>query len=167
MGHFMNQCVAFHDTRAKAHDDAWAATVAAFQQHMSKGLEFHHDVPMLKTKLQMAAVRRRVPASGDGERGGVSHRVWTPQEIAKLLPDVVVVDARRKSIFILEYTRPSDTRRHALWDAAAIKTEKYQVLLQSLLPYARAGWNVHLFQLPVGVRGTLHRSHWILMLEAL
>eukprot|EP00961_Rhodomonas_salina_P242181 3271746-Rhodomonas_salina.1 len=115
---------------------------------MSKGLEFHHDVLMLKTKLQMAAVLRRVPASGDGERGGVSHRVWTLQEIAKLLPDAVVVDARRKWIFILEYTRPSDTRRHALWDAAAIKTEKYQVLLQSLRPYARAGWNVRLFPLP-------------------
>eukprot|EP00961_Rhodomonas_salina_P195997 2645699-Rhodomonas_salina.1 len=68
---------------------------------MSKGLEFHHDVPMLKTKLQMAVVLRRVSASGDGERGGASHRVWTPQEIAKLWPDAVVVDARRKWIFIL------------------------------------------------------------------
>eukprot|EP00961_Rhodomonas_salina_P016985 228671-Rhodomonas_salina.1 len=117
---------------------------------MSKGLEFHHDVQMLKTKLQMAAVRRRVPASGDGEKGGASHRVWTQQEIAKLQPDAVVVDARRKWIFILEYTvtRPSDTSRHALWDAAALKTEKYQVLLQSLPPYARVGWNVRLFPLP-------------------
>eukprot|EP00961_Rhodomonas_salina_P113930 1532353-Rhodomonas_salina.1 len=101
MGHFTNRCVAFHDTRTKAHDNAWTATVAAFQQHMSKGLEFHHDVPMIKTKLQMAPVRRRVLARGDGERGWASHRVWTPQEIAKLRPDAVVVDARRKWIFIL------------------------------------------------------------------
>eukprot|EP00961_Rhodomonas_salina_P108298 1458079-Rhodomonas_salina.2 len=72
--------MAFHDTSTKAHDDAWAATVAAFQPHMSKGLEFHHDVPMLKTKLQLAAVRLRVPASWDGERGGASHRIWTPQK---------------------------------------------------------------------------------------
>eukprot|EP00961_Rhodomonas_salina_P229145 3097018-Rhodomonas_salina.1 len=147
-GHFTNSCTVFHDACTKAHDEAWAATVAAFQPHMAKGLEFHHGVPMLRTKLQLAAVRRRFPVGEAGTRAGERHRVWTPQEIAKLRPDAVVVDAHRKWIFILEYTRPSDTRRHAIWEAAAAKTEKYQVLLQSLKPYTRAGWNVRLFPLP-------------------
>eukprot|EP00961_Rhodomonas_salina_P200791 2708872-Rhodomonas_salina.1 len=109
MGHFTNRCTALHDACTKAHDEAWAATVAAFQQHMSKGLEFHHDVPMLQTKLQLAAVLQRIPAGEAGAGAGESHRDWTPQEIAKK-PDAVVVDAHHKWIFILEYTRPSDTR---------------------------------------------------------
>eukprot|EP00961_Rhodomonas_salina_P292068 3932594-Rhodomonas_salina.1 len=90
---------------------------------MSKGLEFHHDVPLLQTKLQLAAVLRRIPAGEAGTGAGESHRLWTSQEIAKLRPDAVVVDPHRKWIFILEYTLPSDTRRHALWEAAATKTE--------------------------------------------
>eukprot|EP00961_Rhodomonas_salina_P044674 600227-Rhodomonas_salina.1 len=68
---------------------------------MAKGFEFHHDVPMLRTKLQLAAVLRRIPAGEAGARAGEKHRDWTPQEIAKLLPDAVVVDAHHKWIFIL------------------------------------------------------------------
>eukprot|EP00961_Rhodomonas_salina_P146682 1975121-Rhodomonas_salina.1 len=94
-GHFTNSCAAFHDACTKAHDEAWAATVAAFQPHMSKGFEFHHDVPMLRTKLQLAAVRRRIPEGEAGARAGESHQTWTPQEIAKLQPDAVVVDISR------------------------------------------------------------------------
>eukprot|EP00961_Rhodomonas_salina_P251693 3402725-Rhodomonas_salina.1 len=60
---------------------------------MAKGFEFHHDVPMLWTKLQLAAVRRRLPAEETGTRAGDRHRDWTPQAIAKLRPDAVVVDA--------------------------------------------------------------------------
>eukprot|EP00961_Rhodomonas_salina_P013504 180965-Rhodomonas_salina.1 len=60
---------------------------------MAKGFEFHHDVPMLRTKLQLAAVRQRLPAGETGTRTGARHRDWTPQEIAKLRPDAVVLDA--------------------------------------------------------------------------
>jgi hypothetical protein len=39
--------------------------------------------------------------------------------------------------------------------------------MSSLLQYAKAGWRVEFYPLPVGVRGSLLFKHWIPMLEAL
>eukprot|EP00961_Rhodomonas_salina_P223573 3023334-Rhodomonas_salina.1 len=69
-------------------------------------------------------------------------------ELEALRPDAVMVDPVHNRISLLEFTRPSDTARHTLWSAAKIKEEKYQVLLQSLWPYARAGWRVDLLAPP-------------------
>jgi hypothetical protein len=92
---------------------------------------------------------------------------WDVDRLGALQPDAVAIDKVKKVICILEYTCPSDTRVEALCMAAARKTFKYQVLQAALRHYRTAGWRVYLFQLPVGVRGSLLHAHWIPALEAL
>ncbi len=78
----------------------------------------------------------------------------------------MVIDKKEKVICVLEYTRPSDTKLEVLWEAASRKMSKYLVLLASL-NYKLQGWLVQLFQLPVGVRGSLLHTHGIPALEAM
>jgi hypothetical protein len=78
-----------------------------------------------------------------------------------------VVDEDGRSIYVLEYTRPSDTVLGALGAGAARKETKYQIIIDALAEYAQQGWTVTLFPLPVGERGTLREDHWGPALEAL
>jgi hypothetical protein len=93
--------------------------------------------------------------------------MWTAEQVGNLCPDTVAVDREKKRICILEYSRPSDTRPEALYEAANRKVAKYQILLAALGHYTERGWTVDLFPLPVGVRGSLLFQHWVPALETL
>ncbi len=174
-GHFTNRCQAFHDTRTKSHNKAWQDTAAALLTHLTdttkwyiiflafiSPTKWYMDTPMAKTPLTLATVKGRGP---DGSRRG--SQTWTAEKLQRLQPDAVTVDTTRKEIRVLEFTRPSDTQPQALETAAIAKADKYHVLMSALRQYARAGWSVEFYPLPVGVRGSLLFKHWIPMLEAL
>ncbi len=122
---------------------------------------------MLEVPLHLAPVRQPDPALSYLGPSWSASRLWTSEDIGALSPDAVVVDPEAHVVHILEYTRPSNSRPHALWAAASMKTYKYQILLLSLSQYVQEGWKVELHPLPVGVRSTLHTAHWVPMLESL
>ena len=164
-GHFTNQCCAFHNTRTKGHNEAWEATTAAIRARLPSTLQLHLDVPMKKVPLQLAPVHSW-QTGGPGEQHGTT-KYWSVDQLGELQPDAIVIEKAGKAICILEYTQPSDTRPAALYEAAARKTSKYQVLQAALLHYGTTGWKVHLFPLPVGVCDSLLHAHWIPALETL
>jgi hypothetical protein len=119
---------------------------------------------MKEVPLQLAQVHSRTTnKAGELE----TEETWNADCLGALQPDAVVIDKAAKVICILEYTLQSDTQIEALYMAAARKTSKYQVLQAALQNYRTAGWRVHLFQLPVGVSGSLLHAHWIPALETL
>jgi hypothetical protein len=56
-------------------------------------------------------------ALAEGDHGA---RVdWSVEQLGDLCPDEIAIDRKEKTICILEYTRPSDTRPEVLQEAAA------------------------------------------------
>jgi hypothetical protein len=163
-GHFTNRCCAFHDTRTKGHNDAWATTTDAIRAKLPVSSHLYRDVPMKEVPVRLGRVRWE--QASDSEGGGRTE-IWDAERLGSLQPDAVVVDTARKTICVLEYTRPSDSRMEALYEAAARKTDKYLVLHAALSHHQEAGWQVSFFPLPVGVRGSLLQTHWSPALEAL
>ncbi len=103
-GHFTNRCSAFHDTLTKAQNEAWDETLAIISHLLLKTMKLYSGLSMRKIPLQYTAVTG--PGSSDS---ATAHAKWTLEQVGNLCPDTVAVDAVRKHICILEYSRPSDT----------------------------------------------------------
>ena len=83
-----------------------------------------------------------------------------PANLARLRPDAVVIRWNRRCLYLLEVTRPYDSRadfanRPALRD----KLAKYQVVAD-LLRKVAPRWSVHVLPFTIGVRGTLDVKLW-------
>jgi len=160
-GHFLCRCPGLHGACTKAHDEAWGQICAALTPKLPARAWHQWDRALLHAPLDLATVTRPDPVWP----GAV--RVYTPARLARLKPDGLVIDYGNRRITILEFTRPSDTAPGALAAATQRKTTKYSLIVNALREYRATGWEICLFPLTVGVRGTLQASRWDAALQAL
>jgi len=90
-----------------------------------------------------------------------------PADMARLRPDAVAIRWDKRRMFLLEVTRPYDSRSDfASRPHLAEKLSKYQAVAQRFMAVAQ-NWQVSVIPFTVGVRGSIDVIAWKEHLDAL
>ena len=78
----------------------------------------------------------------------------------------MLVDWRRKRLFVIEVTRAWDRDRQFSAAQGLVKTARYAPWIHHLQNHLE-GWTVQQLNLTVGARGSVVEHEWLMMMEAL